>query len=166
MYVTGLFLGVNRSGFATVTVSNNFSISLPFYDLPSFLDSPSPIHIWFCQGWLLVPYSNKHCTCSLTDLVASEISFPLIFQHWMDPCSWTKKDDTYSRSISCLLLIFWPISLLLYTLRECFTNIASARIQSYSQSSSISTWPADFQYFLISIIPSFFAASRSALFIA
>ncbi len=39
MYVTGLPLDVNRSGSATITVSNNFPISLPFYSLPLFLGS-------------------------------------------------------------------------------------------------------------------------------
>ncbi len=68
--------------------------------------------------------------------------------------------------MSYLTLIFWPTSSLSYTLCEYLTNIASAGIQSCSQSSSISTWPAHFQYFLIPVSPSFFATSRSASLIA
>ncbi len=107
-----------------------------------------------------MPHSNKNRIFSFTNLVASEISFPSIFSHWIDLYSWTKKNDTYSGSISRLTLIFWPISSLSYTLHECLTNVASTGIQSYSQFNSISTWSARFQYFLIPISPSSFAVSR------
>ena len=83
----------------------------------------------------------------------------------MDPCSWTKNDDTHSGSMSCLTLIFWPISLLLYTFRECLTNVASTGIQSYKQSNSISIWPARPQYLLTPLSPSFLMASMSTLLI-
>ena len=166
VYITGLLLEINRSKSATVMVNNNFPIDLPFNSLFSFLNSPSLINIWSCWGWLLVPYFNKHHTCSFTNLVVSKISFPSIFQHWIDLYSWIKKDNTYSGSMSRLTLMFWPTSLLLYTLHECLINIANVEIELCNQSSSISTWPVRFQYFWILVSPCFFTASRSASLIA
>ena len=41
MDVTSLLLGINRSGSATVMISNNFPITLPFHVFSSFLGSLS-----------------------------------------------------------------------------------------------------------------------------
>ncbi len=68
--------------------------------------------------------------------------------------------------MSHLTLIFWPTSLLLYTLCECLTNVASAGIQSCSQSNSISTCPARLQYFLTPVSSSSLVAFMSTLLIA
>ena len=76
-----------------------------------------------------------------------------------------KKDDTYSWSMSCLVFIFSVIFLLLYTLHNHLTNIASAEIQLYSQSNSISTCLTHLYYFLTPVNPSFWVATRSVLFI-
>ena len=130
---------VNHSGSAIVTVSNNFLISLWFHSIPKFLGFPLFIYIWFYRGWLLIPYSNEYCTGFFINLVLSKIFFPSIFQYWMDSCSWIKKDDTNFGSISYLTIMFWPISLLLYTFCECFTPIASTEIQLYSQFNYIIT---------------------------
>lgn len=51
---------------------------------------------------------------------------------------------------------------LLYTLCECFTNVANARIQWYSSSSSILTWLAHFYHFLIPVSSGSLAVYRLA----
>ena len=147
-------------------VSNEFLISIPFHDIPLFLGSPPPIYIWFYQGWQLVSHFNKYYTCFFTNLVVSKISFPYIFLYWIDPYSWTKKDDTHSGFMSCLMFIFWPTSSLSYTVRKCLTNVTNARIQLCSQSNFISTLLTHFQYFLTPVSPSFLATSMSTLLIA
>ena len=65
--------------------------------------------------------------------------------------------------MSCLMLIFWSSSSLSYTVHECLTNIASARIQSCSQSNYISTWPARLKYLLTLGNPSFLCVSMLIL---
>ena len=144
MYVIGLPLEVNNSRSVTLIVNNTFSISLLFHNFPLSLGFPPSIYIWSCQSWPLVSDFNKHCIYSFTNLAASEISFPSIFQLWIDQCSWTKKDNTHSKSMSHLTVIFWLTFSLSYTFCKCLTNISSIKIQSYSQSNSISTRLAHF----------------------
>ncbi len=165
MYVTGLPLRINHSKSATITLSNNFLISWLFSDIHLFLGSLFPIPIWSYHGWPLVLHSNKHRIYFTTNLVTSEISFLSIIEHWMKTYSWMKNNGTYSGFISCLTLMFWPISLLSYTLCEWLTNVASARIQLCSQFNSISTCLARLQYFLTPVSPCFLAVSMSALLI-
>ena len=68
--------------------------------------------------------------------------------------------------MSCLILIFWSSSSLSYTVHECLTNIASARIQSCSQSNYITTRPARLQYLLTLDNPNSLCVSMLALSIA
>lgn len=113
-----------------------------------------------------MPYIIEYYTCFFTILLVSEISLLFIFQHCINLCCWAKRNNTYFKLISCLIFIFLIIFSLSYPLYECLTNIVSIRIWSCSQFSSILTWLAYLQYFLISISSCFLAISRSVLLIA
>ncbi len=113
-----LIFGYKLFWSATITVNNNFPISLPFYDFfllqDSLINPLSLIYLLSWRGYPPVSHITKYCTCSFIILLASEISFSFIFQYRMDLYSQIKKDETHSELISCLISLFLVTILLLY----------------------------------------------------
>lgn len=146
-------------------IFNHFS----FYSFPlllGWLIGFSPLtYIQSQWGCLLILHTIEYYILFFRILLMFKISQPSIFQNEINLCSQAKKDDIFSGFIFYQTFILSITSLLLYTLYKYLTNITSTRIQSFSQSNFISSWPVYLQYLLISVNSCFLAVSRSTLLI-